>query len=198
MYIIHGITSSTSRLVSKELEGESGVYPLVNMNVCTALFTTARKWKQPRSPSGNESEVAQSCLALCNPLDYSPPDFSSVHGVFQARKNTMAWQAPPSTGFSRQEYWSGLPFSSPGGFPNPGIKLGSPALQADFSLSHQGILEQTKCAGFFFFNIRMEHYASLGRNDVLTQAPAWMHLEDLCEKGQTQNRYQMIVLTRGV
>ena len=34
-------------------------------------------------------------------------------------------------GFSRQEYWSGLPFSSPGGLPNPGIEPGSPALQAD-------------------------------------------------------------------
>ena len=34
-------------------------------------------------------------------------------------------------GFSRQEYWSGLPCSSPGNLPNPGIKPGSPALQAD-------------------------------------------------------------------
>ena len=33
--------------------------------------------------------------------------------------------------FSRQEYWSGLPFPSPGDLPNPGIKLGSPVLQAD-------------------------------------------------------------------
>ena len=36
-----------------------------------------------------------------------------------------------SIGFSRQEYWSGLPFLSPGDLPNPGIKPGSPALQAD-------------------------------------------------------------------
>ena len=34
-------------------------------------------------------------------------------------------------GFSRQEYWSGLPFPSPGDLPDPGIKSGSPALQAD-------------------------------------------------------------------
>jgi len=34
--------------------------------------------------------------------------------------------------FSRQEYWSGLPFPSPGALPNPGIELGSPALQADY------------------------------------------------------------------
>ena len=44
---------------------------------------------------------------------------------------TAAYQAPPSMGFSRQEYWSGLPFSSPGGLPDPGIEPGSPALQAD-------------------------------------------------------------------
>ena len=44
---------------------------------------------------------------------------------------TIAHQAPPSMGFSRQEYWSGLPFPSPGDLPDPGIKPRSPALQAD-------------------------------------------------------------------
>ena len=44
---------------------------------------------------------------------------------------TVAHQAPPSIGFSRQEYWSELPFSSPGDHPNPGIEPGSPTLQAD-------------------------------------------------------------------
>ena len=46
---------------------------------------------------------------------------------------TVAHQAPLSKEFSRQEYWSGLPFPSPGDLPNPGIKpvtLVSPALQA--------------------------------------------------------------------
>ena len=47
---------------------------------------------------------------------------------------TVVCQTSPSMGFSRQEYWSGLPFSSPGDFPNPGIKLRSPALQADSTL----------------------------------------------------------------
>ena len=42
-----------------------------------------------------------------------------------------AHQAPLSMGFSRQEYWSGLPCPPPGGLPNPGIEPGSPALQAD-------------------------------------------------------------------
>ena len=58
------------------------------------------------------SSVAQSCLTLCDPW-------------------TVAHQAPPSMGFSRQEYWSGLPFPSPGDLPNPGVEPGSPALQAD-------------------------------------------------------------------
>ena len=49
-------------------------------------------------------EVAQSCLTLCDPMD------SRLH------------QAPPSMGFSRQEYWSGLPFPSPGNLPYPGIE----------------------------------------------------------------------------
>ena len=44
---------------------------------------------------------------------------------------TIARQAPPSMGFSRQEYWSGLPSPSPGDLPDPGIELWSPALQAD-------------------------------------------------------------------
>ena len=44
---------------------------------------------------------------------------------------TVAYQSPPSMGFSGQEYWSGLPFPSPEDLPDPGIEPGSPALQAD-------------------------------------------------------------------
>ena len=43
----------------------------------------------------------------------------------------LAYQASPSMGFSRQEYWSGLPVPSPGDLPNPGIEPGSPALQTE-------------------------------------------------------------------
>ena len=53
--------------------------------------------------------VAKSCPTLCDPMDYSPP-------------------APMSVEFSRQDYWSGLPFPSPGDLPDPGIKPMSPAL----------------------------------------------------------------------
>ena len=44
---------------------------------------------------------------------------------------TVPCQAPLSMGFSRQEYWHGLPFPSPGDLPEPGIEPGSPALQAE-------------------------------------------------------------------
>ena len=48
-----------------------------------------------------------------------------------ATPRTEARQAPLSMGFSRQEYWSGLPFPPPEDLPDPGIELGSAALQAD-------------------------------------------------------------------
>ena len=48
---------------------------------------------------------------------------------------TAARQAPLSMGFSMQEYWSGLPFPSPGDLPNTGTEPGSLALQADSSLT---------------------------------------------------------------
>ena len=56
------------------------------------------------------------------------------HVLFFVTPWTIACQAPLSMGFSKQEYWSGLPFSSPGDLPNAGIKPESPvspALQAD-------------------------------------------------------------------
>ena len=69
---------------------------------------------------GGGGLVAKSCVTLATPW-------------------TVACQAPLSMGFSRQEYWSGLPLPSPGNLPNPGIEPGSPALKADsLLLSHQG------------------------------------------------------------
>ena len=61
--------------------------------------------------------VTQPCPILCDPM------------------GCVAHQAPLSTGFSKQEYWSGLPFPSPGDHLNPGIEHGSPALRADSLLS---------------------------------------------------------------
>ena len=47
---------------------------------------------------------------------------------------TVAHQAPPCMGFSRQDYWSGLPFHSPWDLPNPGIEPESLTLQTDFTI----------------------------------------------------------------
>ena len=55
----------------------------------------------------------------------------SLSRVQLCNRWTVAYQAPPSMGFSRQEYWSGLPFPSPGDLRHPEIELRSRALQAD-------------------------------------------------------------------
>ena len=59
-----------------------------------------------------------------------------------ATLRTVVHQSPPSTGCSRQEYWSGLPFSSPGDLPNPEIKPMSRALLVD-SLPSESVLTST-------------------------------------------------------
>ena len=56
---------------------------------------------------------------------------SLSHVQLFATQWTVAYQASPSMGFSRQEYWSGLPFPSPGDLPDPGIEPRFPALEAD-------------------------------------------------------------------
>ena len=58
-----------------------------------------------------------------------------------ATPQTVAHQAPLSMGFSRQEYWSGLPIPSPGDLPDPGIEPGSPTLQADSLPSELSFIE---------------------------------------------------------
>ena len=99
-------------------------------------------YKNQESQNAAAFKSLQLCLTLCNPIDSSPPG-SAAPGILQAETLewvaisfsnawkwkvkvkslsrvwllatpwTAAYQAPPSMGFSRQEYWSGLPFSSP-------------------------------------------------------------------------------------
>ena len=72
-----------------------------------------------REPPGFHSSCFGHVQIFCNPADCSLPGASE--------------------GFSRQEYWSGLPFPPPGGLPDPGIEPASPALQVDsLLLNHQG------------------------------------------------------------
>ena len=67
---------------------------------------------EPKYSSSNVVKVTRLCLTLATPW-------------------TVARQVPLSMGFSRQEYWSGLPFPSPGDLSDPGIEPMSPVLQAD-------------------------------------------------------------------
>ena len=60
---------------------------------------------------------------------------------------TVARPAPLFMGFSSQQYWSRLPFSSPGDFPDPGIGLRSPAMQADSLLSEPPGEPECVCKG---------------------------------------------------
>ena len=84
-----------------------------NITECDPDSNTVLAWKaQGPLAAESESEVTQSSPILATPW-------------------IIARQASLSITFSRQEYWSGLPFPSPGDLPDSGIKPGSPALQAD-------------------------------------------------------------------
>ena len=76
------------------------------------------------------SEVASSGLQSSGSVGEWVKSFSYV--CLFATPWTVAYQAPPSMGFSRQEYWSGLPFPSPRDLPNLGLKPRSPALADRF------------------------------------------------------------------
>ena len=98
---IQSIPSST-----KHPEPCSHFLPIhCSCNISDFSCITAWKWKV-------KVLIAQSCQTLGDPVDYTPLGTQSME-------------------LSRQEYCSGLPFSSPGALPSPGFKLRSPALQAD-------------------------------------------------------------------
>ena len=92
--------------------GMQGLFFLLkSTHAHTIHMHTHRQWEIETIQVQNESEVK---LLSRVPLFVTPW--------------TVAYQVPPSKGFSRQEYWSGLPFPSPGDLPDPGIEPGSPAL----------------------------------------------------------------------
>ena len=81
------------------------------------------RWQKPTQYVKSESEVAQSCLTLSDPMDYSPP-------------------GPPSMGFSRQEYWSGVPLPSPLTAARHIIFIGAGILGDSLSPLRHGVLGQ--------------------------------------------------------
>ena len=103
-------------------------------SVSIVLFSTGGQGsRQPTalsrySQEESESQV-ESCPILCDPMDCS-------------------LLGSPSMGFSRQEYWSGSPFPSPGDLPNPGVEPRSPASQADAPPGMQARIQPGGESGF--------------------------------------------------
>ena len=85
--------------------------------------------------------------------------------------------------FSRQEYWSGLSFSSPGDLPNPGTEPRSPTLQADSSLSEPPGKPQ-----------QMELYSDMNKKEILPFATPWMDCKGIMpsETGQRQTLHDIV------
>ena len=115
---IYGVTQSRTRL--KRLSSSSS--SISPSNECSGLILLQERGPLPGPETGLLSNTQKWKL------------FS--HVWFIATPWTVTHQAPLSMEFSRQEYWSGLPFPSPVDLPDPGIKPRSPALQAD-SLSSE-------------------------------------------------------------
>ena len=115
----------------------------------TFIFLEVKKKKKPwtkgrRCRMKGKVKVTQSCLTLCNPIqcmEFSRPEYWSDAFPFSRRSSQARdWTQVSRTagGFftswatrEAQEYWSGQPIPSPGDLPEPGIELGSPALEVD-------------------------------------------------------------------
>ena len=115
----------------RKVPGSQITYTLVDWYEGFSLGeVTGRFWVERQSLTfGGEKK-----RLFCSYVEWSEVKLLSCVWLF-ATPWTVACQAPPAKGFSRQEYWSGLPFPSPGDLPNPGTKPGSPTLQADSLLS---------------------------------------------------------------
>ena len=95
---------------------------------------------------------------------------------------TVAYQVPPSMGFSRQEYWSGLPFPSPGDLPDPGIEPGSPAFQAD-ALTSEPPGKPSSELGMSKSWLGLSVSCLTNRISVVAQGGPWASLQ--CSSGGT-------------
>ena len=114
---------------------------------------------------------------------------------------TVACQAPPSMGFSRQEYWSELPFPSPRDLPDPGIKLRSPTLQANslpselpgkpnkFSLN---LNQMSKVHDLNFFEMMSWNFS--GCENIIPDLH-WCQLQKKKKKKQNRKPWAIIMLT---
>ena len=115
------------------------ISPQHEVSLCSHKPRTGWGSSWVSSIHGARLEMSQQSLFFSH-LDISSVQFSSVtHIRLCVTLWTAVHQAPLSMGFSRQEYWIGLPCPPPGNLLDPRIEPGSPALQADsLPLSHQG------------------------------------------------------------
>ena len=120
-----------------------------------------------------------------------------------------AHQAPLFMAFSRQAYWSRLPFPSPGDLPNPGIKPGFPALQADSLLTElQGkprTWKQPRCPltdewiKKLWYIYTMEYYSAIKRNVFESVLMRWMNLEPIMQSEVSQkDKYRILTHTQNL
>ena len=116
---------------------------MVNTEISLIIFFAVKDGEALHSQQKQDQE--QTVARIMNSL---LPKWSEVKSLSPIRlfmtRYTLAYQAPPSMEFARQEYWSGLPFPSPGDLPDPGIELGLPhCRQTLYHLSHLGSLKFT-------------------------------------------------------
>ena len=125
-----------------ENDHSPNIYTMRNQEIYKSGISSGADFKSTSLPAAAATKSLQLCPTLCDPIDSSPPG-SPVPGILQARTLewvaiscstawkwkvkvkllsrvqllvtpwTAAYQAPPSMGFSREEYWNGLPLSSP-------------------------------------------------------------------------------------
>ena len=124
-----------------------------------SFFPIATSWSRPPSFLAWIAAIfalLSACLQVCfsHFLPHQPPQsgflcFSQISMASSESESevvsnsatpwTVAYQAPPSTGFSRQDHWRGLPILSPEDLPDPGIEPRSPGVSKTlYRLSHQG------------------------------------------------------------
>ena len=150
------------RIHTKETTGTQDLASsTTSSTLCRTPYLNNKQHKNTNPITNKQDyQLTQPCPSKEKQTNKSSAQISPYKKITKTTGPTLKWkwkwsrsvmsdsyQAPSSMGFSRQEYWSGLPFPSPGVLPNPRIKTGSPALQAD-SLSTELWRKPLKCVGW--------------------------------------------------
>ena len=141
-------------------------------NVLAALFTITRTWKQPKYPSTEEWIKKMWYIYAINVSLVK----SLSHVRLFATPWTVAHQAPPSMGFSRQEYWSGLPFYS-------AIKRSKTVQSAEMQLDLETVIQSEESQkekkksynNFYMWNIENNVDELICKAEVKTHTKEWAY-----------------------